>query len=154
LEVGSSANTKLRVSGLSKVLGGAARSGWQLLEQTEEEEQQPRRRSRRGGSGCVVGMGSRALVLLGLALLLLLQAGALSPPPPPPPPRLQLTGRRVALPDWPDTVTPQPIRQDKEERVARVLVRKGEFVGGRQLSDQRVCQVLDEIGDAGSLFDF
>lgn len=60
--------------------------------------------------------------------------------------QLPLTGRKVILPNWPYTTTPSPIKDEIEKKIAKVLVKRGEYVSGINLSDKRVCEILDVLG--------
>ena len=60
--------------------------------------------------------------------------------------KLELTGRVLHLPNWPYTTTPLPIAAAIEKRVAKACLRRGEYVSGSQLSDSRVCEILDALG--------
>lgn len=62
--------------------------------------------------------------------------------------KLDLTGRVLHLPDWPYTSALKPVALSLEKRVAKACLRRGEYVSGSQLSDKRVCEILDALGSS------
>ena len=56
---------------------------------------------------------------------------------------LLLTQRKINLAPWPYTSSMGPIKRDREDLVAKVLVKRGEYCSGGNLSDVRLSEIID-----------